>query len=78
MKNRDLLERLEQYRVSCDMSKTEFARLLGCKSVETYINWIARGSLPGAYVEQAKRILGDVPSLSKAKLDILKKIDQFE
>lgn len=63
--------------MSCGMSKTEFSRLLGCRSVETYINWIARGALPGAYVEQAKRILGDIPTLTAAKLDLLNKVDQL-
>lgn len=77
MKNNDLLKRLEQYRVEAGLTKTELSRLLGCKSVETYTNWLGRDSLPGAYVEIAKKVLGDVPSLSKAKLDLIKKIDSL-
>lgn len=57
-----LLQALEDWRVQNGYSKTDVARMLKCKSPQTYTNWLSRGSLPKDYIYSASALIGkDAP-----------------
>ena len=53
-----LLQALEDWRLENGYSKSDVARMLKCKSPQTYTNWLARGSLPKDYFYAASALIG--------------------
>ena len=77
IESQKLLARLERYREAAELSKSELARRLGCRTPETYMMWLSRKSLPSAYVEKALIILGERPVLTDEKIDLLRRVDSL-
>lgn len=53
----NLIEQLEEYRVSQGKSKADMSLLVGANSNQQYNNWVYRGSLPKKFYEKAVAII---------------------
>lgn len=71
----NLIERLEAYRKGNRITKAEMSRIIGATSPPQYSNWVARKSLPKAFIDPALRILGNTGDFTKAQISLLEKID---
>ena len=52
------MEQLEGWREEHGLSKSDMARRLGAPAPQYYTNWLARDSLPKAYIDAANKLLG--------------------
>lgn len=77
MKLDDLLEKLEQYRKKNGLSKAELARAIGANEPQQYRNWVARGSLPKKYYDQALRIMGQSGALTKDQAEFFERYESL-
>ncbi len=57
-----VMDRLEAWRVTNGLKKTEMSKLLGANTSQQYGNWVTRNSLPKEFFRRAADILGDAPS----------------
>jgi hypothetical protein len=55
----DAIEKLERHRIANHLKKTDMARMLGANTRQQYSAWVARGSLPKRFYQQAAEILGE-------------------
>ena len=56
---KDVMVKLEEWRESRGLNKTEMARRIGANSSQQYTNWISRNSLPKEFFGVATSILGE-------------------
>lgn len=77
MDTKNLIERIELYRVASRIKKAEMSRILGAESPNQYHNWVARGTVPKEYIDACLRVLGQKSQYTKEQIDFLEKYESL-
>lgn len=71
--HKTLLRLLEEHREREGLTKTAIAKMLGAPSLQYYLNWVRRDSLPKEYIAQAQKILQGQGTTAADQLGALKR-----
>lgn len=74
---KDLIQQVEEYRISKGLIKAEMAKLIGANSSQQYNNWVYRNSLPKEYIPRAQRLLETQDKEIRLDAEILEKIERL-